>query len=323
VRYFAVAAGCALLVACGSEAEQLAQGEAAGYGLTIVVPDGWDGSVSRGAVRLANRSLPSPVLGWRELEPDEVVVEIRERDPSAHPQVEFPAVAGSSELAITGFDPPEPGTYPEQHGVVVRPFSLHGRYFVLFAQAGTRPVSDETVRAVNEALATLTVEPGDFYDDQVEPASFPPGPGWYPGSSGAQPIRPEGEWATSWASTIPYRDEWRDLPPQRTLEALPGDGLVIWLALSRFWDPGVPGQRFPAHDLPYDLSDFERHPGWEGQVRDIPEYRLWTRVPDRYEVDVRVYFGRPDPTPEMLERAQEELNGLRLPDWGPWELRES
>ncbi len=40
----------------------------------------------------------------------------------------------------------------------------------------------------------------------------------------------------------------------------------------------------------------------------------------QYDVDLRVYFGRRDPTDEMLVRAQEELDRLGLPDWGPWEL---
>ena len=61
-------------------------------------------------------------------------------------------------------------------------------------------------------------------------------------------------------------------------------------------------------------------PAWEGQVRDLPEYRLWTRVEGQYDVDLRVYFGRPDPGGEMLAEAQAELDRLELPDWGTWEL---
>ena len=61
-------------------------------------------------------------------------------------------------------------------------------------------------------------------------------------------------------------------------------------------------------------------PGWEGQIRDLPQHRLLTRVPEQYEVELRVYFGRQDPTAEMLERAQAQLDRLELPQWGPWEL---
>jgi hypothetical protein len=55
-------------------------------------------------------------------------------------------------------------------------------------------------------------------------------------------------------------------------------------------------------------------------VGNLSEHRLWTRVERQYDVDLRVYFGRPDPTGEMLARAQAELDRLVLPDWGAWEL---
>jgi hypothetical protein len=55
-------------------------------------------------------------------------------------------------------------------------------------------------------------------------------------------------------------------------------------------------------------------------VSDLPEHRLWTRVEGQYDVDLRVYFGRPDPDAGVLASAQAELDRLELPDWGPWEL---
>jgi hypothetical protein len=135
--------------------------------------------------------------------------------------------------------------------------------------------------------------------------------GWHVGSVGSVPATPQGELATAWASTAPYLDEWNALPPQRTLESLPPDGIVIWVGAWRNpWEP-----RWPEVPPPYDLERFEVSPGWEGQVRDIPEYRLWTQFDGQYEVDVRVYFGRPEPSPEMLAGAQRLLNGLELPDW--------
>ena len=44
-------------------------------------------------------------------------------------------------------------------------------------------------------------------------------------------------------------------------------------------------------------------------------------MPGQYDVDVRVYFGQAEPTAEMLDRAEDELDRLELPDWGPWELK--
>jgi hypothetical protein len=76
------------------------------------------------------------------------------------------------------------------------------------------------------------------------------------------------------------------------------------------------------HPPPYRISELERVAGWEGQVRDIPDYRLWGVVGDRYLLDLRVYFGQARPTKAMLAEADAVLRGLRFPDWGPWELED-
>lgn len=47
---------------------------------------------------------------------------------------------------------------------------------------------------------------------------------------------------------------------------------------------------------------------------------LWRTVRGEYRIDLRVSFGRPDPTAEMRAEAQAMLDGLVLPEWGPWEL---
>jgi hypothetical protein len=71
---------------------------------------------------------------------------------------------------------------------------------------------------------------------------------------------------------------------------------------------------------PFELDDFEHRASWEGQVRDLPEFILWGTVRGEYNIDLRVYFGRPDPTDAMRAEAQAMLDGLELPEWGPWEL---
>jgi hypothetical protein len=76
------------------------------------------------------------------------------------------------------------------------------------------------------------------------------------------------------------------------------------------------------HPPPYRLSELQRVDGWEGQVRDIPDYRLWGVVGDRYIVDLRVYFGQEHPTEAMRAEADAVLRALRFPDWGPWELED-
>jgi hypothetical protein len=325
VGHRAVALGLVLVTAAcgGADAPPPAGGDEVtlhGYGLTISVPPGWEGEISRGAVRLANRSLPPREGGPRQLDAGALVVEVLEREPTPDEWGGIEAVEGPPVLEAGDFAAPESGTAPEDHAVARRFLSLAGRVFVLFAEAGARPVAEDAVREASAALATLEVEPGDFYPGAVEPATFVPAPGWHTGHSGRFERRPWGEQTQSWAATVPYADGPFDLPPRETIERLTEDGVLVWVGLSRAWDPAAPGERYPVRERPYRLADFEVHPTWEGQVRDVPKYELRTRVEDQYEVDVRVYFGRATPTAAMRAGAEDELERLRLPDWGPWEL---
>jgi hypothetical protein len=333
VRIRGVRAFCALLaaaaigVSCGQSPETPAvdstpesrSGRLAGYGLTLVAPEGWDAEIVRGAVRFANRALPS-TRGPLELAPGELVVQVLERDAVWAAEADAPELEGPPRLTAADFGPPEPVTHPTQSSARL-PFLIADRFFVLFADSGSRTIDPETLETANDILATLGVSRADPYAGEVAAPAFGQADGWHTGSSGPRPVHPDGEWTTAWASTVPYLDEW-DAMPTNTLSGLPPDGLVVYVAVSRFFDPDGPGQRSPVHSRPYRLADFEVLPGWEGQIRDLPQHRLWTRVPGQYEVEIRVYFGRPDPTEEMLEGAQGQLDLLVLPQWGPWELEE-
>jgi hypothetical protein len=321
VALAAFAAGCGGAEApppspVGDEARTLG-----GYGLRVTASPRWDAEISRGAVRLANRALPPLGGGPRALEPGDLVVEVLERELPDDERAAVPVVSATPPITADAFAAPEDGTYPAHHGVLVRPFSVAGRVFVLFAEAGSRPVEDTTVEEANQILATLEVEPGDFYPGAVDPPSFAPAGGWHEGSSGPRPRGPDSEWATGWAATVPYRDEWNALPPRKTIEALPADAIVIWVGLSRFAALGLAEPDAGPPSFPYRLSDFVRHAEWEGQVGDVPEYELVRRVPGQYELNVRIYFGRGDPSAEMRDAAEAALERLRLPDWGPWELQ--
>jgi hypothetical protein len=333
VRAWPLLLAATLLVSCGAPSSQPARStsesidvaaddpSAGRYGLSIAGVNGWDVEIARGAIRFANRPLPKLALcgGPRELDPADLVVDILERDPPAAERGYFRALDKPPQISTGDLGPPEPGTYPAEHAVATVPFSLGSRFFVLFAESGARSVEPAVIDQANRILATLRVEPGDFYPGDVEPAAFRPADGWHTGSSGSRPVGADGDWTVSWASTVPYRDRWDALPMRETLESLPADGIVVWASLSRFCDPNDP-RRSPVHPRPYRLAEFEVLPGWEGQVRDLPEYRLWTRIPAQYDVDLRVYFGQAEPTVETLDRAQDELDRLELPDWGPWEL---
>jgi len=128
------------------------------YGLALTVPTGWDAEIARGAVRFANRELPSR-WGPRELEPADLVVEVLEHDPVTGDRSDARLLDHAPSLAVDAFGAPEPGTYyPESHGVVTLPFWVAGRFFVLFAESGTRPADPAAVEAANEFLATLAVD---------------------------------------------------------------------------------------------------------------------------------------------------------------------
>ena len=302
MAYMRVAA-CVLVVlatACGSAAPGARMER---YGISLEVPAGWDGKLSRGLIRIARGDV-SVVL--YEYETDNAAA-------AAYFKDDWPV---RLEAADFGRRPPGDEN--------TRSVSVAGRLFSVFTESAGAP-SGEELEDLNEALASIEVESGDFYPGAVQPVGCPERPGWHVVSSGASPRYPYGEFAHTAAATIPYRNDPPDLPPVRTLEALPSDGILVWVGMSR--DTRVPPSRVEQATAferrrppPYRIADLERVVGWEGQVRDIPDYRLWAVTGDRYLVDVRVYFGRARPTEAMLAEADALLRGLRFPDWGPWEL---
>jgi hypothetical protein len=334
------------LVGCGSgpQAEEATQASvdqtAAGtrqlgprYGIAVTLPPGWDGRLGRGVLHAASFTLPADAPGWpfeagKRLAPEDVLLLLFEnepREPSPEELSSYRELSGPLRLDAEDLEPFDGVTEDSRasgHGFAQRTFQLSGRFFVLFAEAGERIPPGSVLAGVNDLLGSLEVERGDFYPGAVAPARLPSRTGWYVGTSGGDDARAEGEFTTSWAATIPYADEWNALPPQETLERLPRDGIVIWVSLSRSnrFPPRLGGdETFPAREPPFSLAEFERRPGWEGQVRDLPEYLLWGTVRGQYNLDLRVYFGRPEPTEAMLAEAQTMLDGLELPDWGPWE----
>jgi hypothetical protein len=346
-RLAVVAAAVAFLdVGCGGEqaAEQATQPMAkpviAGprqlgsrYGISVRLPAGWDGRLGRGVLHAASFPLPPEASGWaakasKRLAADDALVLLFENGPGRSPPLEvagYPELSGPLRLDAGDFEPFDGVTEDSRatgHGFARRTLQLSGRFFVLFAEAGERIPSASVLSGLNELLASLVVERGDFYPGTVAPARFPTRVGWFVGTSGEDEARADGEFTTSWASTIPYADDWNALPPFKTLERLPRDGIAIWLGLSRTnrFPPRPEGDNtFPARKPPFSLEDFEARAGWEGQVRGLPEYLLLGTVRAQYNVDLRVYFGRPDPTEAMIAAAQGMLDSLELPDWGPWE----
>ena len=185
-----------------------------------------------------------------------------------------------------------------------------GRKFILWAYAGSKPADATALEQANEALASLRVEPGDFYPGEVEPASFEPASGWHTGSAGPVEIEPGGEQTQSWTSTVPYRDEPDQFPPHETLAVLPPDGIAIVAWVSRHpWERS----ELPAGEPPFQLGDARQGP-FEGIPPDRGPYQLTANMRGRFDVVLWIFFGRTHPTDDQAERAQAELARLQLPE---------
>ena len=138
------------------------------------------------------------------------------------------------------------------------------------------------------------------------------GDGWDSVSSEPIPATQRGG-TTAWASTIPILNEdvqLRAAIPPSTIAQLPQDGIVVTVEVvpSAFKDDSVP---FPYADLSFDLATATpRGPEAEEPSGD---YSVLQMEDADAATLVRVYFGSPDPSPELVDRAQSELDTLQLP----------
>jgi hypothetical protein len=81
------------------------------------------------------------------------------------------------------------------------------------------------------------------------------------------------------------------------------------------WLSRHPGSRseLPTRQPPFDLAQAHQGP-FEGVRPDRATYQILAHVPDRYDVTLWIFFGRPHPTNEQLTSAQAEIDRLRLPN---------
>ena len=280
----------------------------ASHGIELTLPPGWHGRVSPGVVELANSALPrgADASGPFSVGRDEIAIRLVENGGSDAP---FVTARLPLALAPSEFVAPGPGSGEHVPALSGRSFVASGRQFVLWVYAGSLPPAATAIAEANEALATLRIEPGDFYPGQVEPATFAAAAGWYTGTSGPAKIEPDGGQTDSWASTVPYRDPPKQFPPRGTLAALPPDGIAIIAWVSRH-----PGNRseLPARQPPFQLAHAEQGP-FEGVSPDFATYQIAANVPGRFDVILWVFFSRAHPTAEQLNRAKAELVRLQLP----------
>jgi hypothetical protein len=167
-----------------------------------------------------------------------------------------------------------------------------------------------------EALAildSLRVRSAPFHQ-RLHAAHFPRAPGWRTRVSEAATDVPScGKQRVSWASTVPFLDGPRQLPPNRMIQALPPDGIII--ALTLYTDTCARLRGIPALRPPLNLSRATRSgfPGPRGD--DLPLYRILGRFPGHYNLDLWVFYGRRHPTKAQRAAAQRELSGVRWPAW--------
>jgi hypothetical protein len=308
------------------------------FGLRLDLPAGWDSRISylRGTpgprVEAASFALPSPgpdslYLATRSMGPDDIVLSLHDFT-GACPCSGFEAselpidIRASDFQSWRGLD--------EGRSFAQRSIQVNGRFIDVWVEFGSDPAPEALRTEVNTILASLKVATSAGAPTQPDahtwkPPTFEPAGGWSTVSTGPVPVGSEGL-SVTWASNVPFHaQDLRDsaqvgqlvFTPRETMRALPPDGVVLVTDLPLPDKlPATPGPNFPERELPLQLSDAEVQQQWEGQVApNVPFYWLQGVVNDQY-VEVRVFFGTQDPSPETLRAAQEELDRLLVPESG-------
>jgi hypothetical protein len=148
---------------------------------------------------------------------------------------------------------------------------------------------------------------------------FLPADGWNVLQSGTRATLDRPAYAT--AANVPIDPEdvvAGGLPdpsglPYATLRTLESEGVVIVAIFTKAQRSDVyRSTRFPATKLPLRISDAAPFIQYGTQLRPeqpLGQYQLLAAV-NGYEIDLNIYFGRPDPTPALLEVAQRQLDRL-------------
>jgi hypothetical protein len=157
-----------------------------------------------------------------------------------------------------------------------------------------------------EGQTELTAEVDNEGSSRYAPPRFRPLKGWLTSRWAAE----EGGSPQAWAST-------RDFGNRITYEKLPEmreDDIAIHVQLVTPSDyVNYPLRHFPERKLPLRLGDAEIQESFSMQWdKDIPA-RYLSAYTRGHRLMVWIYFGTPDPTPEMLGQAQAQLERLKLP----------
>jgi hypothetical protein len=183
---------------------------------------------------------------------------------------------------------------------------------IAFAARALRPGSNPETKSGSgrPAAAPSTSEAAPVLD-------FEPHPGWHVVTTDPSLVDSLG--AQAWASNVPFAegeesvgminsiDGW----PDKTDEALPPDGIILVANYSiDTRNPLPPGRNFPERALPLTIED-RPSTAYEGQPPDRALAAVNATVNGRY-VSVRIVFGTGDPSPELVDKAQEEVGRLMV-----------
>ena len=294
-------------------------------GIRVTIPPGWHAarasltphlvdprevlSVGTGPLPAGGRCAQFPSAALAALRPTDGLVTLQERRGSVESfpprprHFALPAPDTSEAPACAGRPAAEVVTYWFE-------FRDAGRGFHVLVAFGSRATA-ATRRAALAILDSLRIGPAPFHG-RLRAAHFPRAPGWHTRISGPAADVPScGKQRVSWASTVPFLDGPRQLPPNRMVQALPPDGIIM--AVTQYTDTCARLRGIRALRPPLDLSKATRSgfPGPRGDV--LPLYRILGRFPGRYNLDLWVFYGRRHPTKAQRAAAQRELNGVRWP----------
>lgn len=191
---------------------------------------------------------------------------------------------------------------------------------------GTPSPSAELLAAAQLELDNLVL-PDYEVGSATAPPTFAAQPAWNTIGTSTVAIDP-GSSPDSWAATVPFARTdlatasaragvlWYSAWPSATIEGLSPDGIVIIAGVQGTgFDGSVGGANTLDRSPSFDLSKAEVQLEWEGQDNpNAPMYVIWAGTQDP-SIEVRVFFGRPDPTCEMLSRAQQELSTMMAPTY--------
>jgi hypothetical protein len=290
-----------------------------GFGMAATLPSGWQGRVTRGALIASTGPLP-PGRGWlstelgRRLRAGDLGVLLFEAEPAPGVPIDPSFYRRGRPRAFAAREFARPG----RQRMAARNFSVAGRLFDLFVEARTRAPSAQRLAELYALVRSLEIEPGDHYPGRVEPARFGPARGWSTRTRGAVAFRPVTVSITV-SATVVYRDHHNALPPSRTLQALPPDGIALRVSLL------ADARHVPIADRrdralarrPYRLSN-AHCASFEGFPEHIRTCVLRALVHRQYRVEIWVLYGRERPTRSQRARAQAQLDRLVLPGWPPW-----